>query len=94
MSMGVFLCAPAPVVHWRACETSWSHLSLLLAIAFYGLLLFWLINLAHQGGLMAVPGMLRSLGADAAIYGGGLVGLASGFMLIAVYLLQRPKSPQ
>lgn len=55
-------------------------LSFALALAFYGLLIVWFVNLARVGGIAQVPHMLRSLGWEAALYGTGLGVLGTFFV--------------
>ena len=50
-----------------------AYFAQILSIAFYGLLIAWLIQLARVGGITNVPKMLYSLGWEAQAYGLTLV---------------------
>jgi hypothetical protein len=73
----------------KGMRTAFAYLSLLLAAGFFGLLLAWLLNLAHVGGLKEVPRMLYSLGWEATTYGAGLTVLGTAFLCAGLALLGR-----
>jgi hypothetical protein len=68
-----------------------AYIALALSIAFYGLLIAWLVQLARVGGITDVPQMLNSLGWEAQMYGLGLVILGTVFLCVGAFLASGKK---
>jgi hypothetical protein len=68
-----------------------AYVALAMSLAFYGLLIAWLVQLARVGGIANVPQMLASLGREAQIYGLALIILGTTFLGAGAFLANGKK---